>query len=141
MYVRLQQGGRERLLCFHVMVWIYLFLTVNLGLLCGVNPMGSFLVSPGPSVPPSVPSYLPYCLVLWCGKRLFCVWYVDLGHPGLNPCLNALCSPSKVCITHFPCFPTWKAEPCNDTCLPCEMVVYQLPADKLRAPWERAEYY
>lgn len=34
--------------------------------------------------------------------------------------LNVLCSPSKVCITHFPCFPMWKAEPCNDSCLPCE---------------------
>lgn len=44
--------------------------------------------------------------------------------------LNALCSPSKVCTTHFPCFPMWKAEPCNDTCLPCEMVVYQLPAGR-----------
>lgn len=31
MYVRLQQGGRESLLCFLVMVWVYLFLTVNLG--------------------------------------------------------------------------------------------------------------
>lgn len=33
MYVRLQQGGQERLLCFLVIVLVYLFLTVNLGLL------------------------------------------------------------------------------------------------------------
>lgn len=31
MYVRLQQGGREKLLCFFVIVRIYLFLTVNVG--------------------------------------------------------------------------------------------------------------
>lgn len=86
-----------------------------------------------------------------CGKsRAFCPALCAITHSLLTACssdegkcvlclqcgrrkpwayLNAICIPSKVCITHFSCFPMCKAEPCNDICLACEIVVYQLPAD------------
>lgn len=55
-----ERKGKTSLLSCHS---LDLFLTVDLGLLRAVNPLGSFVVSPGPSVLHSVPSHTP--LTAW----------------------------------------------------------------------------